>query len=130
MPAIVRDGDDVLIVTWANGLFLARERPNGWPADGHRRAGSSTCGGWRRCRSTRSSATPSPSGASLVVDETRRSGGVGEAVVAALVEAGFTGPVRRVAGADSFIPLGDAARLVLVSEDDIESAARALCATG
>ena len=51
-------------------------------------------------------------------------GGVGEAIVAGLAEAGFDGVVRRVAGLDSFIPLGDAARLVLVSEDDIEAAIR------
>ena len=58
----------------------------------------------------------------LVVDETRRTGGVGEAIVGGLAEGGFTGPVRRVAGLDSFVPLGDASRLVLVSEDDIEPA--------
>ena len=32
----------------------------------------------------------------LVVDETRHSGGVGEGVVTALVEGGFTGPIHRV----------------------------------
>ena len=36
------------------------------------------------------------------------------------------GPMRRVAALDSFIPLGDAANLVLVSEADIESAIRAI----
>ena len=45
----------------------------------------------------------------LIVDETRASGGVGEGVLAALVDNGYTGPVARVASADSFIPLGDAA---------------------
>ena len=39
---------------------------------------------------------------------------------------GFTGRLARVAAEDSFIPLGDAATLVLVSEDDIERAARRL----
>ena len=62
----------------------------------------------------------------LVVDETRRTGGVSEGVVAELVDAGFDGPVARVASKDSFVPLGDAATLVLVSEDEIEAAARAL----
>ncbi|MEO7124642.1 MAG: thiamine pyrophosphate-dependent enzyme [Nakamurella sp.] len=62
----------------------------------------------------------------LVVDETRHTGGVGEGVVTALVEAGFTGSIRRVSSADSFIPLGLAANLVLVSEDDVIHAARAL----
>ena len=59
----------------------------------------------------------------LIVDETRRTGGVGEGVLAALVEHGFTGAVDRVASSDSFIPLGDAALEVLLSEDTIEAAA-------
>ena len=62
----------------------------------------------------------------VVVDETRHQGGAGEAVVTALVEGGFSGPIRRVAARDSFVPLGDAANLVLVGEDDIAGAARAL----
>ncbi|MGV0813915.1 thiamine pyrophosphate-dependent enzyme [Mycolicibacterium boenickei] len=59
----------------------------------------------------------------LIVDETRRSGGVGEGVLAELADHGFTGRVQRVASADSFIPLGDAALEVLLSEDTIEAAA-------
>jgi 2-oxoisovalerate dehydrogenase E1 component len=59
----------------------------------------------------------------LVVDETRRSGGVGEALMAALLEGGFAGRAERIAARDTFIPLGDAANTVLVSEDDIVAAA-------
>ena len=66
----------------------------------------------------------------LIVDETRHSGGVGEGVITALVEGGFAGPIARVASADSFIPLGPAADLVLLGEDEIEVAARALLAGG
>ncbi|ORI15243.1 MFS transporter [Rhodococcus sp. 1163] len=55
----------------------------------------------------------------LVADETRSTGGVGEGVIAALADAGFDGIVRRVASKDSFIPLGDAALEVLLSEDGI-----------
>ncbi|MBC2640564.1 MULTISPECIES: thiamine pyrophosphate-dependent enzyme [unclassified Rhodococcus (in: high G+C Gram-positive bacteria)] len=62
----------------------------------------------------------------LVVDETRKSGGVSEGVVAALVDNGFSGPLARVTSDDSFIPLGDAALEVLLSEDTIEAAAIAL----
>jgi 2-oxoisovalerate dehydrogenase E1 component len=68
----------------------------------------------------------SATGRVLVVDETRRSGGVGEGVLAALVDAGYVGVARRVAGVDSFIPLGPAAAHVLVSEDQIVQAARSL----
>ena len=62
----------------------------------------------------------------LVVDETRRSGGVSEGVVTALVDAGFPGRIARVASVDSYVPLGDAARLVLVSEEQVVDAARTL----
>ena len=66
----------------------------------------------------------------LVVDETRRSGGVGEAVITALVDGGFRGEMMRVASHDSFIPLGPAAAHVLLSEDEIEKAALTLTAIG
>ncbi|WP_084486206.1 transketolase C-terminal domain-containing protein [Nocardia beijingensis] len=59
----------------------------------------------------------------LVADETRRSGGVSEAVCAALVDAGFTGRLARVTSEDSFVPLGPAAATVLLDEDRIEAAA-------
>ncbi|MEB3371539.1 thiamine pyrophosphate-dependent enzyme [Saccharopolyspora mangrovi] len=59
----------------------------------------------------------------LVVDETRRSGGVSEPVVTALVDAGFTGKIGRVTSEDSFIPLGAAAYHVLLDEDTVETAA-------
>lgn len=62
----------------------------------------------------------------LVVDETRRSGGVGEGIVATLVDRGYDGRLARVAGADSYVPLGPASRLVLVTEEEIAEAARAL----
>jgi 2-oxoisovalerate dehydrogenase E1 component len=62
----------------------------------------------------------------LVVDETRRSGGVSEAVITALADADYRGRTARVTSADSFIPLGDAAAHVLVSETEIEKAAHGL----
>jgi 2-oxoisovalerate dehydrogenase E1 component len=62
----------------------------------------------------------------LIVDETRRSGGVGEGVVSALVDGGYVGVARRVASIDSFVPLGPAAGDVLVSEESIIEGARGL----
>jgi 2-oxoisovalerate dehydrogenase E1 component len=70
----------------------------------------------------------SATGRVLIVDETRRSGGVGEGVVAALVDGGYVGAARRIAAVDSFIPLGPAAKQVLVDEDAITQGARALLA--
>ncbi|SNY34055.1 thiamine pyrophosphate-dependent enzyme [Paractinoplanes atraurantiacus] len=64
----------------------------------------------------------------LIVDETRRSGGVGEGVLAALVDGGFVGSARRIASADSLIPLGPAAQQVLVGEDAITQGAHTLLA--
>jgi 2-oxoisovalerate dehydrogenase E1 component len=68
----------------------------------------------------------SATGRVLIVDETRRSGGVGEGVLAALVDAGYVGVARRVASVDSFIPIGPAASQVLVSEEQIMVGARSL----
>jgi 2-oxoisovalerate dehydrogenase E1 component len=66
----------------------------------------------------------------LCVDECRRSGNVAEAVATALLEDPSGPPVSfaRVTAADSFIPLADAARLVLPDEPEIETAARRLLA--
>ena len=65
-------------------------------------------------------------GTVLIADETRRTGGVSEGVITTLVDAGFTGRIARVASHDSFVPLGDAAGAVLLSEAAIEDAARDL----
>ncbi|HEY6647233.1 MAG TPA: transketolase C-terminal domain-containing protein, partial [Mycobacterium sp.] len=72
----------------------------------------------------------SATGRVLIVDETRATGGVGEGVLAELLEHGYTGAVDRVASSDSFIPLGDAALQVLLSEDTIEAAAIKLAGAG
>ncbi len=119
---LVRDGDDVLIVTWANGLFRSLRAARRLAADGV------SC----RVFDLRWLA-PLPIdevvaharavGRVLVVDETRHSGGVGEGVLAGLVEAGFSGAMARVAALDTFVPLGDAADLVLVDEHDVVRAA-------
>ncbi|MEU4216476.1 thiamine pyrophosphate-dependent enzyme [Actinoplanes sp. NPDC026623] len=70
----------------------------------------------------------SATGRVLIVDETRRSGGVGEGILAALVDGGFVGAVRRIASADSLVPLGPAAQHVLIGEDAITQGAHALLA--
>lgn len=62
----------------------------------------------------------------LVVDECRKTGGVAEGVFTVLVEGCPEVAMARIAGEDTYIPLGDAANLVLVQEADIERAVRAL----
>jgi 2-oxoisovalerate dehydrogenase E1 component len=125
-PRVYGDEADVLVVTWANGLHMSLRVAK-------RLADTSGL----RCRVLDLRwLSPLPVdeiarhaaqvGRVLVVDETRASGGVGEGIVAGLVAAGFTGPVGRVASKDTFIPLGDAALTVMVSETDIETALVAL----
>jgi 2-oxoisovalerate dehydrogenase E1 component len=63
----------------------------------------------------------------LIVDEGRRSAGVGEGIITAVVEGGYGArPFRRVVGADTFTPLAGAAFLVIPSEEEIVAAADAL----
>ena len=56
----------------------------------------------------------------LVLDEGRPDGGIGEGIVTALVERGLAGrPIRRITGKDCYIPLGDAAKLMLPDEAEV-----------
>jgi len=117
------DGEDLTLISWANGLWMSLRVA----AKLERERGI-------RCRVLDLRwLAPLPvedilrearvTGRALVVDETRRTGGVSEAVLTALVEGGFEGTMSRVAAWDSFIPLGDAANRVLIQEEDIEAAA-------
>lgn len=63
----------------------------------------------------------------IVLDEGRKSAGVGEGVITAIVEAGLGAiSLRRVVGADTFTPLAGAALRVLPGEADVVAAARSL----
>ena len=59
----------------------------------------------------------------LMVDECRENAGPGDAVLANLMERVPGVRCQRVFGLDVYIPLGDAANLVLVQEADIEAGA-------
>jgi 2-oxoisovalerate dehydrogenase E1 component len=123
--ALHRDGSDLTIVTFGNGLWLSLRAADRLAADG---IGA-------RVLDLRWLA-PLPAddilreatatGRVLVADETRRTGGVAEAVLALLADGGFRGQAARVTSEDSFVPLGDAAAAVLLSQAAIEEAARAL----
>jgi 2-oxoisovalerate dehydrogenase E1 component len=64
----------------------------------------------------------------IVVDECRATGaGVADALIADLAESGFRGTMKSVRGRDGYIPLADAANLLLVSEDQILNAAKEVC---
>ena len=115
---------DVLIVSYANGYRLSLRAAKQLEAEGIRarvldmrwlsplpideiRAHAEECG------------------AVLVADECRKtSAGPADAIICALVEGGFRGAMKTVRSADSYIPLGDAANVVLLSEDDIVRATK------
>jgi 2-oxoisovalerate dehydrogenase E1 component len=117
--------DELTIITYGSGVRLSR------------RAAAQLAAGGVSCRVVDLRwLSPLPvadiireaaaTGRVLVVDETRRSGGVGEGVIAALVDAGYVGVARRLAAVDSFIPLGPAVEHLLVSEEQIVQGARSV----
>ncbi|MEE8169699.1 MAG: transketolase C-terminal domain-containing protein, partial [Phycisphaerae bacterium] len=66
----------------------------------------------------------------LVVDECRRAGGLGEAVVAGLIErAARDVAITLLAAEDTYVPLGPAMQLVMPSEGRITDAAVHLMAS-
>jgi 2-oxoisovalerate dehydrogenase E1 component len=120
-------GTDLTIITFGNGVRMALRAARRLAADG---VGS-------RIVDLRWLAPlpladimreASATGRVLVVDETRRSGGVSEGVLAVLVDAGYVGAARRIAAIDSFVPLGPSAEHVLVGEEQIMQGARSLLA--
>ncbi len=123
VPRVYGDGTDLVIVTFANGVPMALR-----VARRLAREGASV-----RVLDLRWLAPlphdavlehASACGKVLIADETRRSAGVSEGVITGLVERGFGGRMVRVTSEDSFVPLGDAAAHVLMSEEDVEDAAR------
>ncbi|MGB5953010.1 MAG: transketolase C-terminal domain-containing protein, partial [Ornithinimicrobium sp.] len=117
------DGGDLTILTFANGVPMSLRVARRLASTGI--AARVVDLRWLRpLPVTEMLAAAKATGRALIVDETRRSGGVSEGVVSALVDAGFEGRIARVTSKDSFIPLGDAAHDVLLSQADIERAAR------
>jgi 2-oxoisovalerate dehydrogenase E1 component len=119
------EGSDLTIVTFANGTYMSLRAARRLAGDGidarvvdlRWLVPLPVADILREAEAT---------GRVLIVDETRRSGGVSEGIVSALVDAGFDGAITRVTSHDSFIPLGEAANHVLLQEPEIEAAARAL----
>ena len=124
------DGDDdLLIVSWANGLYMSLQARKQLATRGIRARVLDLR--WlaplpieaikEHARSTRRV---------LVVDECRATGGgVSTAILAALAEDDSCAGIRmkRIAGIDSYVPLAEAANLVLVQTDDIVRTAVSLC---
>jgi 2-oxoisovalerate dehydrogenase E1 component len=113
------DGSDLLMVTFGNGVHLARLAADRLESDLGVRCSVLDLRWLAPLPEADLAAHAARFDRVLVVDETRRSGGVGEAVVAALVDAGQRGRIGRVTSRDSYVPLGPAAAAVLLSADDV-----------
>jgi 2-oxoisovalerate dehydrogenase E1 component len=120
------DASDAVVVTYANGVRMALRAARRLADDGI---------GVRVVDARWLNPLPveairdhaAECGAVVVVDECRATGGgIADAVVADLVEHGHRGPITTVRAADSYVPLGPAADLVLVSEDDVVAAVRSV----
>lgn len=121
---------ELLIISYANGHYLSRQAMADLEAEG------------RRCRlmdlrwltplnEPAIAAAAARATHVLVVDEGRRTAGIGEAIITAIVErAGDRMPkLRRVSGVDTYIPLGRAWQFCLPSRESIAAAARELIST-
>ena len=119
------DGTDLTIISYGNGHWMSMRVAKRLESEGIK----------TRCVDIRW-LNPLPiddmvreakvTGRVLVVDECRETGGMAEGIMTALVEACPEVKMSRVTGVDTYIPLGAAANLVLVSEEDIENAAKTL----
>lgn len=124
-PRVYGDGVDLLIVSFANGVPMSLRVARRLAAEGvHARVLDLR---WLSpLPDVALLAHAEACGRVLIADETRKSGGVSEGVMAALLDGGFRGPLRRVTSADSFVPLGPAADHVLLSEDALFEGARSV----
>ena len=120
--ALHGQGNDVLLVTFGNGVPMS-QRAAVQLADMGVHATIVDLRWLAPLPEAALSRVASEFPAVLIVDETRRSGGISEAVTASLLEGGYQGDISRVTSADSFIPLGPAAETVLLGEEEILLAA-------
>ncbi len=120
------EGSDLTIVTWANGLWMSLRAAKRLEAETGARVRVLDLRWLAPLPVDDIVAAVEATGRVLVVDECRRSGGISEAVFTALIDRGVSAKMSRVAGLDTYIPLGSAANLVLIQEADILAAAKAL----
>ncbi|MEC7240900.1 MAG: thiamine pyrophosphate-dependent enzyme [Myxococcota bacterium] len=117
-----REGDELTLVSWANGLWMSLRVAERLKNEYGISAKVFDLRWLNPLPEAQLVEAARSTGKVLVVDETRATGGVSEGVFAALIDGGFEGRMKRVAAWDSFIPLGEAANRVLVQETDIEKA--------
>jgi 2-oxoisovalerate dehydrogenase E1 component len=119
--------DDVAIVTFGNGVRMALRAARRLATEHGRRARIIDLRWLAPLPAAAVAEHAADCGRVLVVDECRASGGIADALVADLVDRRFDGPIDAVRSADSYVPIGPAADLVLVAEDEVLDAAIKLC---
>ena len=127
-PRRYGDADaDLLIVTYGNGVPMSLRAARRIGQDTGSRVAVLDLRWLKPLSRARIADAARRAGRVLVVDEGRRTGGIAEELFTLIDEEIGPGlPKARVTGADSYIPLADAANLVLLSEDEIVAAAARL----
>ncbi len=120
---------DLAIITYGNGVYYARQAVKVLQ-DEHGIKARVVDLRWLNPLNVQFIAEQaSTCGRALIVDECRRTGGMSEPIITAIVESCDPMPrVARLTGADTYTPLGPASRLVLPSRDQIVQYAVQLCA--
>ncbi len=122
---VCREGKDITILSYANGLWMSLRVAKRLEAQGI----DCTVVDLRWLNPLPEALiveTANKTGNVLIVDECRKTGGMAEPIMALLAEKTTGLNIQRVAGWDTYIPLGDAANLVLVQETDIEQSIRTM----
>lgn len=121
------DHDDLLIVTYGNGVRMSLQAAQRLKADSGVLARVVDLRWLNPLPSEAIVAHAEQCGAVLVADEARATGGgIADAVIAHLAQAGYGGRLASVRSTDTYVPLGPAADLVLLSADDIVKVAAEL----
>jgi 2-oxoisovalerate dehydrogenase E1 component len=129
--ARVHDADarDVAIITYANGVHLSLRAAHALRESHGIRTRIVDLRWLNPLNEDAIAAHAAECGRVLVVDEGRRTGGIGEAILATIAERcdpGVCARVHRLTGADSYIALGPAMDCLLPAEADIIAAVLAL----
>ncbi len=118
------EAGDLTILTYGNGLYLSLRAARVLEREHGLRARVADLRWLAPLNADFIEAEARATGRVLVVDECRRSGGPGEAIITAVIErCGGEVEIARLAGEDTYIPLGKAAHLVLPSDESILAAA-------
>jgi 2-oxoisovalerate dehydrogenase E1 component len=123
LPGFHGDGKDLCILTYGNGCYLSRQAEKTLREQHGMDLRIVDLRWLAPLPEKQILAAVAPCKRILIVDEGRRSGSLSEALCTLLLESGIRTPVARLTGEDCFIPLGDAARLVLPGKEQIISAA-------